>query len=153
MSKDSRGQVILRKNIESLGEVGDVVRVKPGYARNFLIPRGFAVEATPGNVRMVEAQKEQEDTREAKALADVEKTATKLEVIKLSAPVQVGEEDKVFGSVTAMTVAELLQNEGYEIDKKHIVLPEPIKALGVYDVPVKLDHDVEAMVKVYVIKE
>ncbi|MDP7437566.1 MAG: 50S ribosomal L9 C-terminal domain-containing protein, partial [Candidatus Marinimicrobia bacterium] len=67
--------------------------------------------------------------------------------------VQVGEEDKVFGSVTAMTVAELLQNEGYEIDKKHIVLPEPIKALGVYDVPVKLDHDVEAMVKVYVIKE
>jgi large subunit ribosomal protein L9 len=153
MSKDSRGQVILRKNIESLGEVGDVVRVKPGYARNFLIPRGFAVEATPGNVRMVEAQKEQEDTREAKALADVKKTATKLEVIKLSAPVQVGEEDKVFGSVTAMTVAELLQNEGYEIDKKHIVLPEPIKALGVYDVPVKLDHDVEAMVKVYVIKE
>jgi large subunit ribosomal protein L9 len=153
MSKDSRGQVILRKNIESLGEVGDVVRVKPGYARNFLIPRGFAVEATPGNVRMVEAQKEQEDTREAKALADVEKTAKKLEVIKLSAPVQVGEEDKVFGSVTAMTVAELLQNEGYEIDKKHIVLPEPIKALGVYDVPVKLDHDVEAMVKVYVIKE
>ena len=153
MSKDSRGQVILRKNIESLGEVGDVVRVKPGYARNFLIPRGFAVEATPGNVRMVEAQKEQEDTREAKALADVKKTATKLEVIKLSAPVQVGEEDKVFGSVTAMTVAELLQNEGYEIDKKHIVLPEPIKALGVYDIPVKLDHDVEAMVKVYVIKE
>ena len=97
MSKDARGQVILRKKIESLGEVGDVVRVKPGYARNFLIPRGFAVEATPGNVRMVEAQKEQEDTREAKALADVEKTAKKLEGIKLSAPVQVGEEDKVFG--------------------------------------------------------
>lgn len=153
MAKESRGQVILRKKIESLGEVGDVVGVKPGYARNFLIPRGFAVEATPGNVRMVEAQKEQEDTREAKALADVEKTAAKLEGIKLSAPVQVGEEDKVFGSVTAMTVAELLQAEGYEIDKKHIVLPEPIKALGVYDVPVKLDHDVEAMVKVYVIKE
>ncbi len=153
MAKESRGQVILRKKIESLGEVGDVVRVKPGYARNFLIPRGFAVEATPGNVRMVEAQKEQEDTREAKALADVEKTAAKLEGIKLSAPVHVGEEDKVFGSVTAMTVAELLQAKGYEIDKKHIVLPEPIKALGVYDVPVKLDHDVEAMVKVYVIKE
>ena len=153
MAKESRGQVILRKKIESLGEVGDVVRVKPGYARNFLIPRGFAVEATPGNVRMVEAQKEQEDTREAKALADVEKTAAKLKGIKLSAPVHVGEEDKVFGSVTAMTVAELLQAEGYEIDKKHIVLPEPIKALGVYDVPVKLDHDVEAMVKVYVIKE
>ena len=71
MAKESRGQVILRKKIESLGEVGDVVRVKPGYARNFLIPRGFAVEATPGNVRMVEDQKEQEDTREAKALADV----------------------------------------------------------------------------------
>lgn len=153
MAKGSSGQVILRKKIDSLGEVGDVVTVKPGYARNFLIPRGFAVEATPGNIRMVEAQKEQEETRQAKALSDVKATAAKLGEMKLSTPVQVGEEDKVFGSVTAMTIAELLQAEGYNIDKRHVILPDPIKALGVYEVQVKLDHDVEAVVKVYVIKE
>ncbi|MFQ6607746.1 MAG: 50S ribosomal protein L9 [Fidelibacterota bacterium] len=153
MAKGSSGQVILRKKIDTLGEVGDVIRVKPGYARNFLIPRGWAVEATPGNIKMVEAQKRQQETQQARAIAAVKATATRLETIKLSAPVQVGEEDRVFGSVTAMTVAELLQDEGFNIDKKQVVLPEPIKALGVYEVLLKLDYDIEAAVKVYVIRE
>ena len=146
-------EVILQEKIDKLGDVGDVVRVKDGYARNYLMPRGLVVEATPGNVRAVEDLKGQIASREKKATAQLRELADKLSKLKLSAPVKVGEDDRLFGSVTAITISELLQEQGHEVDRKAIDLDEPIKTLGVHSVPVKLHPEVEAEIKVYVIKE
>ncbi len=146
-------EVILQEKIDKLGDVGDVVRVKDGYARNYLMPRGLVVEATPGNVRAVEDLKGQIASREKKATAHLRELADKLSKLKLSAPVKVGEDDRLFGSVTAITISELLQEQGHEVDRKAIDLDEPIKTLGVHSVPVKLHPEVEAEIKVYVIKE
>ncbi len=131
-------EVILQEKIDKLGDVGDVVRVKDGYARNYLMPRGLVVEATPGNVRAVEDLKGQIASREKKATAHLRELAGKLSTLKLSAPVKVGEDDRLFGSVTAITISELLQEQGHEVDRKAIDLDEPIKTLGVHSVPVKL---------------
>lgn len=144
--------VILRQKIEKLGDVGDIIRVKPGYARNYLIPKGMAVTASQGNINMVKAQKKKVDFQQMKAVDKARAIADVLSTLKLSATVQVGKEDKVFGSVTAITIAELLKKQGIDVNKKDVLLDEPIKALGIYNVPVKLHHDVEAEVKVYVIK-
>lgn len=144
--------VILRQKIEKLGDVGDIIRVKPGYARNYLIPKGMAVTASQGNINMVKAQKKKVDFQQMKAADKARAIADVLSTLKLSATVQVGKEDKVFGSVTAITIAELLKKQGIDVNKKDVLLDEPIKALGIYNVPVKLHHDVEAEVKVYVIK-
>ena len=146
-------EVILQEKIDKLGDVGDVVRVKDGYARNYLMPRGLVVEATPGNVRAVEDLKGQIASREKKATAHLRELADELSKLKLSAPVKVGEDDRLFGSVTAITISELLQEQGHEVDRKAIDLDEPIKTLGVHSVPVKLHPEVEAEIKVYVIKE
>ncbi|MAG20726.1 MAG: 50S ribosomal protein L9 [Candidatus Marinimicrobia bacterium] len=146
-------KVILRQRVEKLGEVGDIVRVKDGYARNYLIPRGVVVEATPGNLRMVESLKEQIAMRDKKAATGAAAVAQKLEKVTLSVPMQVGEEDKLFGSVTAITIAEHLKEHGFDLNKKEILLDDPIKALGIYKVPIKLHTDVTTEVKVYVIKE
>ncbi len=146
-------QVILKKKIDKLGDVGDVVRVKDGYARNYLMPRGLVVEATSGNVRAVETLKKQIANRDKKATAHMRELADKLSKLKLSAPVKVGEDDRLFGSVNAITISELLQEEGYEVNRKSIHLDEPIKTLGVHSVSVKLDPEVETEIKVYVIKE
>jgi len=146
-------EVILRKKIDKLGDVGDVVRVKDGYARNYLIPRGLVVEATPGNVRAVEVLKDQMASREKKATVHLRELADKLSKLKLSAPVKVGEDDRLFGSVTAINISELLQEQGYEVDRKAIHLEEPIKTLGVHAVPLKLHPKVETEINVYVIKE
>lgn len=144
--------VILRQKIEKLGDVGDIIRVKPGYARNYLIPKGMAVTASQGNINMVKAQKKKVDFQQMKAADKARAIADVLSTLKLSATVQVGKEDRVFGSVTAITIAELLKKQGIDVNKKDVLLDEPIKALGIYNVPVKLHHDVEAEVKVYVIK-
>lgn len=146
-------KIILKKDIESLGAAGEIVTVKNGYARNYLIPGGFAAPATSGNMRAVEienkaaALRQQRGQREARDLAD------KLEKLSLTVSVQVGEEEKLFGSVTSQNIADLLAENGFEIDKKKILLEDPIKALGVYDVPVKLHQDVTALVKVWVVRE
>ena len=144
--------VILRQKIEKLGDVGDIIRVKPGYARNYLIPKGMAVSATQGNINMVKAQKKKVDFQQMKAAEKARAMADMLSKLKLSAPVKVGKEDRVFGSVTAITITELLKKQGIDVNKKDVLLDEPIKALGVYNVPVKLHHDVIAEVKVYVVK-
>ena len=144
--------VILQQKVDRLGDMGDVVRVKPGYARNYLIPRGIAVEATRGNLKTLEIQKQQADYRPQKAAEDAKVLAEKLTGLKISIPVQVGEEDKVFGSVTSMAISDALSEEGFNVDKKDVLLEEPIKALGVFDVSVKLHQDVETTVMVYVIK-
>lgn len=150
--KGSAGEVILRETVEGVGEAGDVVHVKPGYARNYLFPRGLAVPATPGNLRAAEDARKKLEIRERKRTEEARKVSKKLDKVELTAPVQVGEEDRVFGSVTAMTIAELLKEKGFDVDRKDVLLDEPISALGVYTVPIKLHPDVKGEVKVYVIK-
>lgn len=146
-------KVILREKIEKLGDVGDIVRVKDGYARNYLIPRGMVVQATAGNLNAVKALQNQLASREQKATAYLQDLADELSKLKLSAPVKVGEEDRLFGSVTAITVSDLLKEQGFDVDRKAILLEEPIKSLGVHNVVVKLHAEVETEIKVYVIKE
>jgi len=153
MSKGSYKEVILRQKVKKLGNQGDTIRVKTGYARNYLIPQGLAVVATPGNLQMIKAQKQQAEIHQRKALDDANRMSKKLKKLSLTASVQVGEEDRIFGSVTAMTISNLLKEQGYKIEKKDILLDEPIKALGLYSVPVKLQGDIQVEVKIYVIKE
>jgi len=146
-------KIILREDIEKLGDAGEIVDVKPGYFRNYLEPKQMAMRATDSNRKIFEEEKRIKDVRENKARVETEKLADNLRNVSLNAMVQVGEEDKVFGSVTSQDIARLLAEEGFEIDKRDILLDEPIKALGIYTVPVKLHTDVDAEVKVWVIKE
>jgi len=146
-------KIILREDIESLGQAGKTVNVKDGYARNYLIPQKLAYPATRGFSRVFEEEKKLKDNRNARATAQAEQLAAKLGNISLETSVKVGEEDKVFGAVTAADIAELLAAKGYEIDKRDILLEEPLKALGIYNVPIKVATDIKAEVKVWVIKE
>lgn len=146
-------KIILRENVEKLGESGEVVDVKPGYFRNYLNPMGMAMRATDSNLKVYQEERRQREIRDNKAKFEAEKLAQKISNVSLNAPVQVGEEDKVFGSVTSQDIERLLKEEGYDIDKRDILLEEPIKALGIYTVPVKLHKDVTGEVKVWVIKE
>ena len=146
-------KVILKDDIKDLGVCGQVVDVKGGYARNYLIPRNLAVLASPGNLKSIDEIKKQKDFRDSKRKRESERVKDKLEKLSLTAEVQVGEEDKVFGSVTASNIAGLLEKQGFEIDRRLIQLEEPIKALGVYTVPIKLDKEVVAEVKLWVVKK
>jgi len=146
-------KIILREDIESLGQAGDTVTVKAGYARNYLIPQNLAYPATRSFSRVFAEEKKLRDNRDARATAQAEQLAAKLGNLSLETSVKVGEEDKVFGAVTAADIAELLAAKGYEIDKRDILLEEPLKALGIYNVPVKVATDIKAEVKVWVIKE
>jgi len=146
-------KVILRKEHEKLGQIGSVVDVKDGYARNFLIPKGLAYPATDGSVRALEEEKKQAGQRVAKELKGNEKLASDLEKVSITLQMKVGEEEKLFGSVTSQMIADSLKEKGFEIDKRIIDLEEPIKALGIYSVPVKLHPSVTAKVKVWVVRE
>jgi large subunit ribosomal protein L9 len=145
--------VILRQDVEKLGNAGDLVSVKDGYARNFLLPRGFAYAATEGNRKRLEEEAKLALKRAGAQLGVARELATKLEAVSLTFTMKAGEGDKLFGSVTAADVAERLHAEGFGVDKKTIELPEPIKALGVYKVPVRLHHEVKPEVRVWVVKE
>jgi large subunit ribosomal protein L9 len=146
-------KIILRDDVENVGKVGEVVLVKDGFARNFLIPRKLAIPATTGNLRAIDTVKQQKDQRDKKRLRGAERIKAGLEKISCTAEVQVGEEDKVFGSVTSAHIAELLKEQGFEIDRRDILLDEPLKALGVYTVDIKLERDVTAKLKVWVVKK
>ena len=146
-------KIILREDVESLGAAGETVNVKDGFARNYLIPKKLAYPATRSYSRMYEEEKKLKDSRDARVTAQAEETAAKLGNLSLEASVKVGEEDKVFGAVTAADIAELLKDKGYEIDKRDILLEEPLKALGIYNIPVKVAPEIKAEVKVWVIKE
>lgn len=146
-------KVVLRQNFESLGEAGKIVNVKDGYARNFLLPRGIAFEANPRNLKVFEQEK-----KRLVALKDKEKKAAetlkaKLEGVSITATLPVGEDDRVFGSVTNQDVAELLAAKGFDIDKRRVLLEEPVKALGIYEVPVKIHPEVESTIKLWVVKQ
>ena len=146
-------KVILTEDVERLGESGDAVQVADGYARNYLFPRALALEATKSNLAIYEERQQQQKMVQNKAKRSAEAVAAELEKISCTAVVQVGEDDRVFGAATSQTIAELLARQGYDIDRRHILLEEPIKALGVYTVGIKLHADVEAKIKVWVVKE
>lgn len=146
-------KLILRKNYDQLGEVGDIVEVKEGFALNFLIPRGIAFQANAGNIRALEEEKRQMSKKEAKNLEDAQSIATELEKVSITIPVKVGEEDKIFGSVTTQMIADSLKEKEFDIDKRKIEITEPIKALGIYTVNVKLHPKVNAAVKTWVVRE
>jgi large subunit ribosomal protein L9 len=143
-------KLILREDVYNLGKGGELVEVKPGYGRNFLIPRGLAVLANPKNIREVEHQKAVAAAKAAKLKASAEAIAKRLSDTPVSMKRKVGEQDKLYGSVTAMDVAEALAARGLDIDRRTIELPEPIKTLGDFEVSVKLHSDVVGKVKVKV---
>ncbi|MBN1541063.1 50S ribosomal protein L9 [candidate division KSB1 bacterium] len=146
-------KIILKKDIEKLGKAGEIVDVKPGFARNYLIPNGSAILATKGNLKVYEQEKVRETSRLSKEKEQAQVLADKLAQVSLTATVQVGEEDKVFGAVTSQEIGNLLNEQGFDIDRRKIVLDEPLKALGVYDVPIKFHPQVEAVVKVWVVRD
>lgn len=146
-------KIILKQDVESLGKFGEVVEVKDGYARNFLIPRQIAVHANDRNLRMLEQERKRLEVKQSKEKRSAEELAKSLEQVSLTATVAVGEEDKVFGAVTSQDITELLKTKGFDIDRRKIMLDEPLKALGVYEVPIKLHSEVEAKIKVWVVKE
>jgi large subunit ribosomal protein L9 len=146
-------KVILRKDHEKLGPVGTVADVKDGFARNFLIPQGIAFPANEGNMRALEEEKKQAERRANKQQKGATAIAAELEKISLTLKMKVGEDEKLFGSVTSQMIAEELKARGVEIDKRTIELEEPIKALGIYDITVRLHHDVTGKVKVWVVRE
>lgn len=144
-------KVILKSNQEGLGAQGDMVEVAPGFARNFLFPKDLALKATPKNMCVWEEEKKVKASRQKKEEGIMQELADKLSTASCTITMQVGEEEKLFGSVTSQDIAETLLKEGIEIDKRKIVLEEPIKTLGVYRVPVKLHAKITAEVKVWVV--
>jgi len=143
-------QVILSEDVHNLGDAGDVVKVKPGYARNFLIPQGKALPATAARVHEVEHKRRVIAEKRAKEMKDLEGVKLRLEATLLEIAAQVGEEGKLFGSVTSANLADLLGEKGIEIDRRKIVLAEPIKSVGEHTVTVRLRSDVTASIKVTV---
>lgn len=146
-------KVILKDDIKNLGNCGEIVEVKGGYARNYLIPKNLAAPATEGYLKSIDEIRKQKAIRDNKRKREAEKLKDKLEKVSLTAEVLVGEEDKVFGSVTAANIASLLAEQGFTIDKRMIHLEESIKALGVYTIPIKLEKEVVANVKLWVVKK
>ena len=146
-------KVILRKDIETLGNIGDIVEVKEGYARNFLIPRKIAYNALNGNLKALEDEKKSIARKSEKELHTAEKVSTELEKVSVTIPVQVGEEDKIFGSVTTQMIADALKEKDFDIDKRKIEIEESIKTLGIYNVNIKLHSNINASIKVWVVRE
>ncbi len=146
-------KVILREDVKDLGHIGEMLSVKDGYARNFLLPRGLALEANPRNVKALEHDKRkiQEAVKKAKSGAD--ELSARIAAVTITIRAKAGEEEKLFGSVTAMDLAEALKKEGLDIDRRKIVLEEPIKRLGNYTVSVKVHPEVSAQFTVQVVSE
>ena len=143
-------KVILKENIDTLGHIGDIVKVAPGYARNYLLPKGFAVEATEKNAKALEHVKRQMAYKKDKVTAAAKLQIAALESLTVAIVHQAGVEGKLFGSVTNMEIAAFLKDKGIDIDRKKIVLSEPIKQLGEYSIPVKLHPEMTATLKVTV---
>lgn len=145
-------QVILQEDVHKLGKAGDVVQVREGYGRNFLLPQKKAVLADPKNLRQLEHQKRVVAAKQQKVTRKAEDLAAKLRDISLTIGREVGEEDKLFGSVTTKDISDALRNEGYIIDRHDIRLEEPIKQLGIFDIPIRLHPEVTGEVKLWVVK-
>src|SRR2546423_15087348 len=146
-------QVLLREDIDNLGARGEIVRVKAGYARNYLLPRRLAVEATSSNVKQIEGERAALAKREAKERSTAELQADQLKSLSLKFERKVGEAGVLYGSVTSMDIAHALKEQGYEIDRRKIALREPIKRFGSYTVPVRLHREVTVELPVNVLGE
>ncbi|HWA15059.1 MAG TPA: 50S ribosomal protein L9 [Gemmatimonadales bacterium] len=146
-------EVILREDVKKLGRAGELVKVKPGYARNFLLPQGLAYEATAGNLKRIEAENKSRQARQAQERSEAEALAAKLAGIAITLTRKAGEGDRLFGSITAQDIAEALAQKGQAVDKRKIELEHPIKTIGEHTVPVQLHHDVVAQVKITVAAE
>jgi large subunit ribosomal protein L9 len=146
-------KVILTQDITGLGSIGDLITVKDGFGRNYLVPQGKALQATSQNMKKLEHQKRQIREKIDKAKREAERLAVRIESVSCTVAKAVGEEDKLFGSVTGMDIEASLKLEGVEIDRKKINLPEPIKSLGIYNIPIKLHPEVTATLKLWVVKE
>lgn len=146
-------KVILRQDFNELGKIGDLVDVKDGYARNYLIPRNIAYQATESSVRMLEEEKKQYAKRADKEKKEAEVLAAELGKVSITIKMKVGEDDKLFGSVTSQMIAEAVTEMGTAIDKRNIELEDSIKSLGIYDVNVRLKGGVQGTLKVWVVRE
>lgn len=146
-------KVILREDVPEVGQAGEKVEVKSGFGRNYLFPRNLAIPATKANLRAIDEVRKQKEMREKKRRRKAEVIKDKIEMLSLSIEVLVGEEDKLYGSVTNADIAELMKEEGVIVDKRAIELEDPIKVLGVYTVPVKIDKAVTAELRLWVIKK
>lgn len=145
--------VVLTKDVEKIGKKGEIKKVADGFARNFLFPGNLAVEASPANVKKVEEKKKRDNVKLAKEKEVFVELAARISKLSLTISTQVGEEDKMFGAVTTEDIATALKDQGFDVDKRKIDLAEPIKALGVFEVSIKLHADVTATVKVWVVKK
>ena len=143
-------EVILRDHVEHLGQRGEIVKVADGYARNYLLPRKLALPATDANRKWVERERKQAEARDVEERGAAEAIATRLNALEVNITRKVGENDQLYGSVTNADIAALLADKGFEIDRRKILLPDPIKALGANTVPVKLHREVTAQLKVVV---
>ena len=143
-------ELILREDVPSLGKAGQMVRVKPGYARNFLLPRGLAFEATAGNKKRIDAEAKARDAKTSADRAEAQALAEKLGAAALTFTAKAGDDGKLFGSITSGDIAHELEARGFAIDKRKIELEHPLKHLGFHSVPVRLSHDVQAELRVNV---
>ena len=146
-------ELILREDVSNLGKAGQLVKVKPGYARNFLLPRGLAYEATEGNKKRIQAEAKARLSREAADKAEAETLAARLSALAIRITAKAGEENRLFGSITAQDIADALAQAGQAIDKRKIELEHPIKTLGFHAVPVRVHHEVQAEIKLTVVAE
>ena len=146
-------EVILRDHVEKVGKRGEIVKVSDGYARNYLLPRKLALPATEGNKKHVARERKIMETREAEEKGQAEAIATRLAAIDITIARRVGETEQLYGSVTASDITEFLKGKGFEVDRRKLILPEPIKTIGEHDVPLKLHREVTVPLKVKVVKE
>jgi large subunit ribosomal protein L9 len=146
-------QIILLENVPSLGKAGDLIKVSEGYGRNYLIPQKKAVVATEKSIKVLEHQKREVQQRIEKSRKDVEKIAQKIRELSCTLVKPVGESGKLFGSVTSMEIETYLKENGIDVDRKKILIEEPIKSLGIHTVPVKLGPEIVAQLKVWVVQE
>jgi len=146
-------EVILREDVTHLGKAGEIVTVKNGYARNYLIPRGLAYHATAGNKRRIELERQRREARMETQRAEAADLAERLAAVSLTFTVTTGGGERLFGSITAADIAQKLAEQGFEVDKRRVELDEPIKLVGIYKVPVRLEAGVVGEVRVWVVKE
>ena len=146
-------EVILREHVDNLGERGQIVKVADGYARNYLLPRKLALPATDGNRKHVERERKIVEARESQEKAQAQAIAARLAAVEITIARRVGETDQLYGSVTSADIADFLKEKGFELDRRKLILPEPIKAIGDHEVPLKLHREVTVPLKVHVVKE
>ncbi|MBM3248646.1 MAG: 50S ribosomal protein L9 [Candidatus Omnitrophica bacterium] len=147
-------EVILEKDIERIGKAGDIIKVKDGYARNFLIPQGLALEVTPSNLRKLEEDKKQKESQREKVKQEAASLAEQLSGMSCTVTTEASDDDKLYGSITAMDIARAIEIEkNIKIDKKSVLLEEPIQTLGIYEVSVKLHPEVTTKVRVWVTRK